>query len=383
MVVILVESASMGNRTGHRQQNEDDKIDRALPRATTPNRVAPGCSKAIAKRVATTPRKPMTNPRKWFLASACALALSIWPFVTALAQSYPVKPVRSIVGFPPGGAVDFNARLIGQKLSELWGQQVVIENRGGAGSTIGTALAAQAAPDGYTYLVASPAHAINATLYKKLPYDTAKAFTPVIELVSSPLVLYAHPSLPANSLKELIALAKEKPGTLNFGYGGSGTSVHLAGVLFNLTAGTNITNIAYQGGGPALVGLLAGDVQLGFGGIELMSHVKAGKLKALAVTTAKRSPSFPELPTVAESGLGGYDVEAWYGVYVPAGTPPAVVRKLNEDMARVLQTPQMKETYSKAGFAIVASTPEQFAEFTKAEIDKWKKVVEVANVVIE
>jgi tripartite-type tricarboxylate transporter receptor subunit TctC len=303
----------------------------------------------------------------------------------ALAQSidYPTRPVRSIVGFPPGGAVDFNARLIAQKLSELWGQQVVVENRGGAGSTIGAALAAQAPPDGYTFLVTSPAHAINATLYKKLPFDTEKAFVPVTELVSSPLVLYAHPSLPANSVGELIQLAKAKPGTLNFGFGGNGTSVHLAGVLFNELAGTNIVHVPYQGGGPALTGLLAGDVQLGFGGIELMNNVTSGKLKALAITTAKRSPAYPAIPTVAESGLPGFEVEAWYGVYVPAGTPPAIVRKLNQDMVRVLRMPDVQERYAKAGFNVVGSTSEDFARFNQSEIEKWRKVVNAAKVSAE
>ena len=201
----------------------------------------------------------MKRDAKLVLATIFTSALYACSPAGAFAQDYPVKPVRSIVGFPPGGTVDLNARLIGQKLSELWGQPVVIENRGGAGSTIGGALAAQAARDGYTYLVVSPAHAINATLYKKLPYDTETAFTPVTQLVSSPLVLFAHPSVQAGSVKELIALAKKRPGVLNFAFGGSGTSVHLAGVLLNLMAGTDITLVPYQGGGPALAGLLGGE----------------------------------------------------------------------------------------------------------------------------
>lgn len=298
----------------------------------------------------------------------------------ALGQDYPVKPVRSIVGFPPGGAVDFNARMIAQKLSELWGQQVVVDNRGGAGSTIGAAAAAAAPADGYTYLVASPAHTINATLYKKLPYDTETAFTAVTKLVSSPLVLYLHPSVPVNSVKELIAYAKEKPGVLNFGFGGNGTSVHLASVLFNLLAGTNIVYVPYQGGGPTLLALLAGDVQLMFGGIEFMNHVSSGRLKAIAVTTPKRSTSFPELPTVAESGLPGYEVEAWYGIYVPAKTPAGIVTKLNQDIVKVLQTRDIQERYTKTGFTVVGSTPEQFSAFTRSEIEKWRKLIRFANI---
>lgn len=296
------------------------------------------------------------------------------------AQDYPTRSVRSIVGFPPGGAVDLNARLLGQKLSQLWGQPVVIENRGGAGSTIGASAAAQAAPDGYTYLVVSPAHTINASLYKKLPYDTETAFTPVTQMVSSPLVLYAHPSVPANSVRELVALAKSRPGALNFGFGGNGTSVHLASVLFNQLAGTEIVYVPFQGGGPTLVSLLGGQVQLMFGGIEYMNHVAAGKLKALAVTTAKRASSFPNVPTVAESGLPGFEVEAWYGVYLPAGAPPAVVGKLNADIVRALNSPDLQKRYGELGFTVVASSPEQFAAFTRAEIEKWRKVVRAANV---
>jgi tripartite-type tricarboxylate transporter receptor subunit TctC len=304
-------------------------------------------------------------------------------FASAQAADYPSRPVRSIVGFPPGGAVDFNARLVAQKLGDLWGQPVVVENRGGAGSTIAAALAAQAAPDGYTYLVTSPAHAINATLYKKLPFDTEKAFIPVTELVSSPLVLYAHPSLPASSVPDLIKLAKARPGTLNFGFGGNGTSVHLAGVLFNEIAGTNIVNVPYQGGGPALMGLLAGDVQLGFGGIELMPNVTSGKLKALAITTSKRATAFPDIPTIAESGVPGFEVDAWYGVYVPAGTPSAIVRKLNQDIVRVLQMPEVRDRYAKAGFNVIGSSSEDFARFTHSEIAKWNKVVTSAKVSAE
>ena len=315
-------------------------------------------------------------------AVACAAVLGALP-PCAVAQDYPVKPVRAIVGYPPGGAVDTNARRIGPKLSELWGQPVVIDNRGGAGSTIGTAAAAQAAPDGYSFLVASPAHAINATLYKKLPYDTEAAFAPVAELATSPLVLLVHPSVPANSVKELIALAKEKPGVFNYGSSGSGTSVHLSGALFNMMAGTGIAHIPYNGGGPAMTALLAGTTHIMFAGIEGMAQAKAGKLKALGVTTPKRAAAFPEVPTVAESGLPGYEVEAWYGVYVPAATPRAIVNRLNRDINRALQTADAKERYGKLGFTVVGSTPEQFAAFNKSEIEKWRKVVNFAKVEIE
>lgn len=296
------------------------------------------------------------------------------------AQDYPVKPVRSIVGFPPGGAVDFNARLIAQKLGDLWSQPVVIENKGGAGSTIGAAAAAAAPADGYTYLVVSPAHTINATMYRKLPFDTETAFTAVTQLVSSPLAVYLNPNVPANSIKELVALARDKPGKLNFGFGGNGTSVHLASVLFNILGGTDIVYIPFQGGGPTLSATLAGTVDIMIGGIEYMNtQARAGKLKAIAVTTPRRARAFPDVPTVTESGLPGYEVETWYGIYVPAKTPANIVRKLNQDIVKVLQQPDLQETYAKQGFSVVGSTPEQFAAFTRAEIDKWRRVVTAAN----
>ena len=301
----------------------------------------------------------------------------------AQAQEYPTRSVRAIVGYPPGGAVDTNARLVGQKLSELWGQPVVIDNRAGAGSTIGAAVAAQAVPDGYSFLVASPAHAINATLYRKLPFDTETAFAPVSQLATSPLVLLVHPSILVRSVKELISLAKEKPGMLNYGSSGSGTSVHLAGALFNLVAGTDIAHIPYSGGGPAVASLLAGTVQIMFAGIEGMGQTKGGNLKALAMTTSKRATTFPEVPTVAESGLAGYDVEAWYGIYLPATTPRYLVNKLSRDVNRVLQAADTRDRFSKLGFTVVGSTPEQFAAFSHSEIEKWRKVINVSNIQLE
>jgi tripartite-type tricarboxylate transporter receptor subunit TctC len=311
---------------------------------------------------------------RWLLLLLCALATAAWP------QDYPVRPVRNIIGFPPGGAVDLNARMLGEALGKLWGQPVLIENKGGAGSTIGAAAVAQAPADGYTYLMVSPAHAINATLYRKLPYDTETSFAPVTQVVSSPLVLYANPSLPANNVRELIALAKAKPHTLNFGFGGNGTSVHLASVLFNQLAGTDIVYVPYQGGGPTLTAILADQVQLMFGGIEYMNYVQSGKMKALAVTTLKRAPSLPNLPTVAESGVPGFDVEAWYGIYLPAGTPATIVNKLNRDIVRVIGTPEMMKRYTDLGFVVVGSSPEQFAAFTRSEIEKWRKVIRAANI---
>ncbi len=320
----------------------------------------------------------MKHPQHAALLAALTLSAIAAP---ALAQEYPTKPVRAIVGYPPGGAVDTNARLIGQKLTEVWGgTTVLIDNRGGAGSTIGTAAAAAAAPDGYTFLVASAAHAINATMYKNLPFDTETAFAPVSQVTGSPLALVVHPSVPANNVKELIALAKSKPGALNYGSSGNGTSVHLAGALFNLTAGTNMTHVPYNGGGPATAALIANNTQVMFAGIEAMTQARAGKLRALGVTTAKRAAAFPDIPTVAEGGLPGYEVDAWYGTYLPAATPRNIVEKLSRDIGRAVQNPDARERFGKLGFVTVGSTPAEFTAFTKAEIDKWRKVVTFAKV---
>lgn len=299
------------------------------------------------------------------------------------AAAFPSRGLRCVLGFPPGGAVDANARVICSKLADYWKQPVVIENRGGAGSTIGTAVVAAAAPDGYTFLIASPAHAINATLYKKLPYDTEKAFVPVAQLTSSPLFVYLHPSVPAKSIRELVALAKSQPGKLNYGSSGSGTSTHLAAALFNMTAETDIVHIPFSGGGPVYSALLANTVQLTFGGVEGLSHVRAGKLRAIAVTTSKRFAMAPEWPTVAESGLPGYEVEAWYGVYVPAGTPAAVVDKMNADINRMLALSSVQEQYGKIGLEVKNTTAAQFAAFTRSEIEMWRKVITTANIRIE
>lgn len=314
--------------------------------------------------------------RIFFLASLVLVAILLLSHVgAAFAQSYPHKPIRCIVPYPPGGVVDFHARIIGQKLSESWGQQVVIDNRGGAGATLGTALAAKAAPDGYTFLVVSPSHAINATLYKKLTFHTEKDFAPVTQLTSAPLILVVHPSVPAKSTKELIVLAKSKPGQLNYASSGSGTSTHLAAVLFTTMAGVDIVHIPYKGGGPATTDLLAGHVQMNFAGITLLPHIKAGKLRALAVTTAKRSMAIPDLPTIAESGLPGYEVDAWYGAYFPAETPREIVSKLNKEIVKILHMADVKAHFASQGAEIVGNAPEEFAAFTKAEIDKWAKVV--------
>ena len=301
----------------------------------------------------------------------------------AAAQEYPSRSVKIVVGYPPGGAVDSNARLIGQLLSERWKKPVVVENRSGAGSTIATASVAQASPDGYTILLASPAHTINATMYKKLSYDTATAFAAVAKLSLAPLILIVHPSIPVQNVAQLIALAKSQPGKLNYGSSGAGTTVHLAGALFNMMAGTSIQHVPYHGGGPAITALLAGDVHIMFAGVEGLAQVKSGKLRALAITAGERLEYFGNLPTVAESGLPGFDVETWYGLYVPAATPTAVVQRLNKDVNDILREPATIDRYRKLGFEVFQSTPEQFGAFTQSELKKWRDVIQVAGATID
>ena len=301
----------------------------------------------------------------------------------AAAQEYPNRSVKIVVGYPPGGSVDVNARLLGKLLGERWKQPVVVENRSGAGSTIATANVAQASPDGYTILLASPAHTINATLYKKLPYDTATAFAPVAKLSLAPLILIVHPSLQVQNVAQLISLAKAQPGKLNYGSSGTGTTVHLAGALFNMMAGTSIQHIPYHGGGPALTALLAGDVQIMFSGVEGLAQVKSGKLRALAITASERLELFGNLPTVSESGLPGFEVETWYGLYVPVATPSAVVRQLNKDVNAILREPATIELYRKLSFEVFQSTPEQFDAFTQSELKKWRDVVQVARATLD
>ena len=301
----------------------------------------------------------------------------------AAAQEFPNRSVKIVVGYPPGGAVDANARILGQLLNEHWKHSVIIENRGGAGSTIATGSVARTAADGYTLLLASPAHAINATLYKNLTFDTSTAFAPVAKISVAPLVLLLHPTVRAENVEQLIALAKAQPGKLNYGSSGVGTSVHLAGALFNMMAGTSMQHIPYQGGGPALTALLAGDTQLMFAGIEGLAHAKAGKLRALAITSAQRIELFGDIPTIAESGLPGFDVESWYGVYAPAATPKDVVEKINQAINQTLKTEAAIARFRKLGFEVSQSTPEQFSAFTQIELKKWRDVIQSAKATLD
>jgi len=315
--------------------------------------------------------------------SLAALALCCLGTVAlAQAETYPNQNVRSIVGFPPGGTVDFNARLIGNELSELWDVQVVIENIGGSGSALGAAAAAAAEPDGYTYLVVSPAHTINASLRNNLPFDTLNDFTAVTRLAASPLGLYLNPSVPIESVGELVDYARENPGELNFGYSGVGASTHLSLLMFTQYADIEITGVPYQGGGPLQTAILSGEVDGCFCGIDVMKHVPDGNLKVIAVTTPERSPTYPDLPTVGET-VDGYAVETWYGVYVPAGTPDGIVQKLYSDINEILQHDNVRAAYENIGFRVIGSTPEELAAFTEQEIETWRKIIEAEGISVE
>ncbi len=299
------------------------------------------------------------------------------PHAAAAADAYPAKPVRFVVAFPPGGGTDIIARSIAQKLAERIAQQVVVDNRPGAGGNIGTDMVAKSAPDGYTLLMGSAGPlAINASLFGKMPFDPIKDLAPVTLAASTPNVLVVHPALRAATLKELIALAKARPGEINFASSGHGTPAHLAGELFNLMAGIKMVHVPYKGAAPALADLLGGQVQIMFSTMPpALPHVRDGKLRALAVTSAKRSPAAPELPTVDETALPGFEANTWHGVVVPAGTPGAIVARLNREIVAILHLPDVVERFSSQGAEALGSTPEEFAAYIKSETLKWAKVV--------
>ena len=302
------------------------------------------------------------------------------------AQNYPSRPIRLVVPYPPGGPLDIMARAIGQKLTEAWSQPVVVDNRAGDGGNIGAELVAKSPADGYTLLLGAVAtHAINPTLYGKVPYDPVKDFAPVALVAQVPNILVVNPSVPARSVKELIELARARPGYLNFGSGSTGSTGHLAGELFNAMAGVQMVHIPYKGGAPAMADLLAGQVQLMFDNLaNALPNVRAGRLRALAVTTLARSPAIPDLPTIAESGLPGFDLTTWFGLMVPAGTPPEIVIKLNAGIARALNAKDMRERLEKMGAEPPAdNTPEHFAAFIRAEAAKYAKVVKESGARVE
>jgi tripartite-type tricarboxylate transporter receptor subunit TctC len=325
---------------------------------------------------------------RWCLRAmlACALTVTVGALPTPLrAQGYPAKPIRLVVPFPPGGSLDVVARAIGQKLSAAWGQPVVIDNRPGAGGNIGADLVAKSLPDGYTILEgALSTHAVNVSLYRTLPYDPVKDFAPITLVAITPNVLVLNSAFPVNSVPELIAYAKSHPGALSFGSGSNGSAGHLAGELFKIEAGVNMVHIPYKGGAPALQALLAGDTQLMFDNLaNSMPQLKAGKLKALAVTTAARSPLAPELPTLAESGLPGFDIYTWWGFMAPAGTPAPIIAKWNAEVARILGTPEMKAFFAQEGAQPAPTTPEQFAALIKREIPKYARIVKESGAKVD
>ena len=321
-----------------------------------------------------------TYPCTLLIAVATLLATAI----PAWAQQYPVRPVRLIVPFPPGGGTDTMARVIGPKLGEALGQQVVPENRGGAGATIGAEIAAKSPPDGYTLMLATITNAIGASLYSKLNYDLVRDFAPITRLATTPHILVVHPSVPVKSVKEFLALAKAKPGELAYSSSGSGSAAHLAGELFNSLTGVKTTHVPYKGGGPSMIALVGGDVSLAFATMpSAIGYVRSGRLRGIAVTTERRSPSTPELPTIAETGVAGYEAGSWYGLSAPAGTSKEIIARLHAETIKVLGLPDVKERLFNAGFEIVTSTPEQFAAFTRNEIQKWGKIVKAAGLKVD
>lgn len=297
------------------------------------------------------------------------------------AQNYPTKAVRLIIPFSAGGAADVPGRIVTQKLSEALKQQVIVDNRPGAGSTIGAETAAKAAPDGYTIFMISNTHFVSAALHKKLAYDSLNDFTPVTQITSAPNVLVVHPSLPAKSVKELIALAKAKPGQIDYASSGNGSTQHLTGALFASMAGINITHIPYRGSGPVTADLLGGQVMVAFPGIAgMLPHIKTGKLRPLGVTGGKRSPELPNVPTIAEAGVKGYEMVAWFGIAGPKGLPRDIQMKLHGDLLRVLKTPEMSKSLQAVGQeAAWQDSPEKFFDFLKVEAAKWAKVVKASG----
>jgi tripartite-type tricarboxylate transporter receptor subunit TctC len=299
---------------------------------------------------------------------------------TSSGQAYPTGPIRLVVPYPPGGGTDISARALAVKLNEAWQVPVIVDNRGGANGTIGSAFVAKAAPDGHTALAISSGFAVNPSIYAKLPFDTAKDFAPVSQLAEGPLVLSVHPSFPVHSVKELLAFVKARPGEINYGSSGNGSPPHLATELFKLLADVRINHIPYKGAGPAAVDLLAGQIPLYFmNALQVTQYVRSGKLRALGVTTAKRFPQLPEVPTIAEAGVPGYAMSNWYGIIVPAATPRAIVTKLNAEIVRILNLPDIKERLTHQGAILVGNSPDEFAAFLRSEIATAAKIVKAAR----
>ncbi|MDB5905211.1 MAG: Tripartite-type tricarboxylate transporter, receptor component TctC [Betaproteobacteria bacterium] len=318
--------------------------------------------------------------RSTVLLALCAVA----PVAAYAADAWPTRPVRMIVAYPPGGGTDIVGRVMAQKLTETLGHTVVIDNRGGASGNIGSELAARANPDGYTLLMGNVApNAINVSLFKKLPYDPVKDFAPVSLVAITPNILVVNPTVPVKTVKDLVALAKAKPGVLNFPSAGVGSSSHLAGELLKILAKVDMVHVPYKGGGPALVDTISGQMQLMFATMPAaMPHVKSGKVRPIAVTTEKRSQTMPELPTIGES-VKGYEASTWYGLLAPAGTPAAIVTRLHQDTVKILAMPDMREKLGAQGIEPVGGTPAEFGAYIKSEIAKWGRVIREAGIKAE
>jgi tripartite-type tricarboxylate transporter receptor subunit TctC len=321
----------------------------------------------------------------WPRCTWVVLLAALLGWCTGYAQSYPTKPIRLIVPYPPGGGNDTLARIFGVKLTEAWGQQVVVDNRPGAGTIIGAQIAARAVPDGYTLLLSSIAtHAIAPNLYAKPGYDPVKDFAPITLLAVAPTVVCVNPSVPARSLKDLIALAKAKPGELKFASGGAATPPHMAGEIFASMTGIKLIHVPYKGGGPAHAGLLGGETSMMFDtAASILPHVRAGKLRALAIARSQRLPEYPDLPTFAEAGVAGYEVNAWYSVHAPAGVPKEIIARVNRELVRILKLPDIQERLKVLGSEGVGNSPEEFAKFVRAESVKYAKAIRESGVKVE
>ena len=320
--------------------------------------------------------------QRWFAIAMVAMASFASTAVSA--QHYPIRPIRLLVPFAPGGGTDIIARLVAQDLGQAWGQPVVVDNRGGGGGIVGTEIAAKAAPDGYTMMLCSLGLSYAPALYSKLPYDTEKDLLPISLVATQPFVYVVIPSLGVGSMKELIALAKAKPGEIRYGSGGSGGSSHLGTELLRTMTGINLVHVPYKGTGPALTAMLGGEIQMQLIGISsVVPHMKSGRMRALAVSGAKRSAAAPEVPTVAEAGVPGYAFDVWYGMLYPAGTPRAIVGKANASINDVLKSPALAQRFAAVGLEPAGSTPEAFAKLIRSEMAKWRKVVKEANIRIE
>jgi tripartite-type tricarboxylate transporter receptor subunit TctC len=317
------------------------------------------------------------------------LAMASWPLLasvqSASAQSWPTKPVRLIVPSPPGDGSDLMARSIGQKLAEALGQQVVVDNRPGAGGRLGTELAVKAPPDGYTLLMGNAgSNAINAALFKDLAYDLERDFVPITQVMRAPNVLVINPALPVGSVGDLIALYKANPGKYSYGSGGNGSSAHLSAELFKTMAGVDVVHVPYKGATPALTDVIAGQVAMFIGNLPpAMGHIKSGRVKALAVTTAQRSALVPDVPTMAESGLAGYETVAWFGLFAPAGAPGDIVARLAAETAKIVQQPAIREQIASLGGEPVGNAPAEFSTIVRSDIAKWKRVVADAKVKVD